>query len=445
MSGPHRSEFPSLFRWGVATSAPQIEGAVDVDGRKPSIWDRFAARPGTIRNGDTPAVACDHYHRLEEDLDLLASLGVTAYRFSLAWPRILPEGRGAANEAGLGFYERLVDGLLRRGIEPWPTLYHWDLPEALEARGGWPARDTAFAFADYADVVSRRLGDRVGHWITHNEPWCSAIKGYFEGDFAPGRRDLADGIAACHHVLLSHGLALDVLRRNVAGASVGIALSLHPIRAASASAEDRAAVLRHDGMRNRWFLDPLHGRGYPADVVAELGPAAPPVEDGDLAVIAGRTDFLGINYYFPERVAADDASPPVRSRVVPTVSTDVTGFGWEVSPEGLVDLLTRVAADYRTGSIVITENGSTYADVVGPDGGIDDPERARYIRLHVEAMRTAIAGGVDISGYFVWSLLDNFEWAEGYGKRFGLVHVDFTTQKRTPKASGRWYRDFLRH
>jgi beta-glucosidase len=443
MSNSTRDQFPPSFRWGVATSALQIEGATDADGRKPSIWDTFAAEAGRIRGGDSPAVACDHYHRWSEDLDLIARIGCTAYRFSVSWPRIIPDGRGAVNDAGLGFYDRLVDGLLERGIEPWLTLFHWDLPQSLESAGGWPNRDTAFAFADFADVVSRRLGDRVKRWITHNEPWCSTIKGYFEGDFAPGRQDLGAAIQACHHLLLSHGLALPVLRRNVADASCGITLSLHPVHPASGGADDLAAARRHDGLRNRWFLDPLYGRDYPADVLAELGPNAPAVAAGDMAAIAGKTDFLGVNYYFREIVAAAADATPVRSRVVEANAAEVTGSGWEVYPEGMTELLARVARDYAPGPIAVTENGASYPDEADTDGFCRDDRRALYISRHIAAMRAAMTQGVDLIGYFVWSLLDNFEWAEGYSKRFGLVHVDFATQKRTVKQSGRWFADFL--
>jgi beta-glucosidase len=439
-----RAQFPDAFRWGVSTSALQIEGATDVDGRRPSVWDTFAAEPGRIRNGDTPAVACDHFHHLDEDLDLVKALGVDAYRFSVSWPRIMPTGTGAVNEAGLAFYDRLVDGLLERGVEPWLTLYHWDLPQPLEDAGGWPRRDTALVFADFADVVSRRLGDRVKRWITHNEPWCSTIKGYYEGEFAPGKRDLAAAMQATHHVMLSHGLALPVLRSNVADAQCGIALSLHPIHTASDSEADRLAAIRHDGLRNRWFLDPLHGRGYPEDVLRELGAAAPDIVEGDLAIIAGKTDFLGINYYFREIIADDPKAGPMRSRVVETAASDVTGFGWEVYPEGLTELLLRVTRDYHPAPIAITENGATYPDEMAADGRIHDERRATYIHRHIDALRAAMDGGVDLAGYFVWSLLDNFEWAEGYSKRFGLVHVDFQTQTRTMKDSGRWFADFLK-
>ena len=299
-----RSDFPGDFRWGSSTSSYQIEGAALQDGRGESIWDRFCATPGHIRDASSGAVACDHYHRWPQDLDLARDLGTNAYRFSIAWPRIFPQGRGKVpNQAGLDFYSRLVDGMLERGLEPWVTLYHWDLPQALQEQGGWTNRDTIDAFVAYTDVVSRHLGDRIGHWITHNEPWCTAFHGNFEGVHAPGLKDFKTALQVSHNVLVSHGLAIPVIRANVPKARIGAALSLHPLKAASDSAQDLAAMQRHDGLRNRWFLDPLHGRGYPCDVWSLLGDSAPVVLDGDLAVIATPTDFLGVNYYFPEIVA----------------------------------------------------------------------------------------------------------------------------------------------
>ncbi|RTL23344.1 MAG: beta-glucosidase [Burkholderiales bacterium] len=438
-----RSDFPADFRWGVSTSSFQIEGAGQADGKGESIWDRFCSQPGRIRDGSNALVACDHYHRWPQDLDLARALGVNAYRFSIAWPRVLPQGRGVANEAGLAFYDRLVDGMLERGLDPWCTLYHWDLPQALQEQGGWVSRDTVGAFLDYTELVTRRLGDRVKHWITHNEPWCSCIMGYWEGVHAPGGTRLADAIQACHHVLLSHGQAVSLIRRHSAGARVGITLSLHPIAAASDSAEDLAAMRRHDGLRNRWFLDPLHGRGYPEDTLALLGAAAPHVAPGDLEAIATATDFLGVNYYYPERVQDDPAGGPMRARLVERDGVERTGFGWEVSPEGLVDLLTRIQRDYQPPVIQLTENGSTFDDVLTPEGRVHDQQRLSYLQRHLVALRQAIAAGVPVQGYFAWSLLDNFEWAEGYLRRFGLAHVDYATQQRVLKDSGLWYQRFL--
>lgn len=440
----HRSEFPADFVWGCATSSYQIEGAATEDGRGESIWDRFCATPGTIRDGSSGLVACDHYHRWPEDLDLARSFGVDAYRFSIAWPRIFPQGRGRlANQKGLDFYSRLVDGLLERGVTPWATLYHWDLPQALQENGGWANRDIVEAFVDYADVVTRHLGDRVKNWITHNEPWCTAFLGHQEGIHAPGLKDAKVAMQVCHHVMLSHGLAVPVIRNNVPTARVGITLSLHPVLAASPSEADAAAVMRHDGSRNRWFLDPLYGRGYPADTMALLASDAPTILPGDVDAIAAPTDFLGVNYYFPEMVAAAPGEIGIATRVVSPPNIERTAFGWQVSPEGLVTLLARIQRDYNPKAMYLTENGSTYNDVVLPNGSILDEARRSYLVRHIAAAREATRSGVALKGYFAWSLLDNFEWAEGYARRFGLTYVDYATQKRTPKASGKWYSEFL--
>jgi len=439
-----RADFPADFTWGCSTSSYQIEGAASEDGRGESIWDRFCARPGAIRDGSSGAVACDHYHRWPEDLDLARALGVNAYRFSIAWPRIFAAGRGGPpNALGLDFYDRLVDGMLARGLQPWATLYHWDLPQALQDSGGWNDRATVAAFVEYTDAVTRRLGDRVKHWITHNEPWCTAFLGHQQGNHAPGVQDWRTAMQVTHHLLLSHGLALPVIRANSAGARVGITLSLHPLRPASRSPGDAAAVARHDASRNRWFLDPLHGRGYPADALALLGPLAPDVHDGDLDAIATPTDFLGVNYYFPETVANAPGEGPFGTRAVESPGVPRTAFGWEVSPEGMVTLLERIHRDYGPAEIQLTENGSTWDDVLQPDGRIDDVARRAYLASHLAAAREAIARGVPLKGYFAWSLLDNFEWAEGYVRRFGLTYVDYATQRRTLKASGEWYAAFL--
>ncbi len=444
---PHlkRADFAADFRWGCSTSSYQIEGGVNQDGRGESIWDRFCATPGHIRDGSSGAVACDHYHLWRDDLDLARDLGTNAYRFSIAWPRIFAHGRGKTpNQRGLDFYSRLVDGMLERGLEPWVTLYHWDLPQVLQDQGGWANRDTIDAFVEYADVVSRHLGDRIQHWITHNEPWCTAFHGNYEGVHAPGLKDFKTALQVSHNVLVSHGRAIPVIRRNVPHARIGAALSLHPLKAASDSAADLAATARHDGLRNRWFLDPLHGRGYPSDVWSMLGDSAPDVLDGDMAAIATPTDFLGVNYYFPEIVADAPGQGVMSTRVVETKNVERTAFGWEVSPEGMVTLLSRVAEDYKPAEIYLTENGSTYDDVVGADGEIDDHQRRSYLVRHLAAAREIVACGIPVKGYFAWSLLDNFEWAEGYIRRFGLTHVDFQTQQRRLKASGKWYREFLR-
>lgn len=440
---PRRADFDPGFLWGCATSSYQVEGAAEADGRVESIWDRFAATPGRIRDGSSGAVACDHYHRWPEDLDIARDLGLNAYRFSIAWPRIFSEAGGRPNPKGLDFYERLVDGMLARGLQPWATLYHWDLPQFLQDRGGWNERATVGAFLDLADAMTRRLGDRVKHWITHNEPWCSAIIGNYEGWHAPGIADLKTALQVCHHVLLSHGKAVPLIRANVPDARVGISLSLHPLRAASADPRDLAAMARHDGLRYRWFLDPLHGRGYPQATWDLVGAAAPSVAPGDLEAIAAPTDFLGLNYYFPETIADDPGHRPFGTRVLAPTAGEITAMGWPVAPEGLSELLRRVQDDYRPGPIYLTENGSCYEDTLDADGAIHDAERRSYLQRHLAALRQAIAEGVPVKGYFAWSLLDNFEWAEGYQRRFGLVHVDYATQQRRLKDSGKWYRAFL--
>ncbi len=435
--------FPADFVWGAATSAFQIEGATTVDGRGPSIWDTFCAKPGAILDGSTGEPACDHYRRYPEDVSLLKSLGVSAYRFSIAWPRIIPAGRGLVEARGLDFYDRLVDELLRAGITPWATLYHWDLPQPLEDAGGWPVRATAEAFVPYVDAVTRRLGDRVKRWITHNEPWCASILGYRTGHHAPGRQEPAAALAAAHHLLLSHGMAVPVVRANVPGGKVGITLNLNPATPASDSPQDRDAARRFDGDFNRWFLDPVHGRGYPADVVADHAAAGvdalAAVRDGDLATIAVPTDFLGVNYY--TRAITRGPEEGNLPRAVPEPGPEArTDIGWEVHPESFRALLVRLAREYPTGPVFITENGAATHDAPGRDGRIADARRVAYLEAHLAAIAAAQAEGAPVAGYFVWSLLDNFEWAYGYAQRFGIVWVDYATQARIPKDSARWYR-----
>jgi beta-glucosidase len=431
------------FVWGAATSAYQIEGAVAEDGRAPSIWDTFCAVPGAIDNGDTGAIACDHYHRWREDIGLMRRLGLDAYRFSLAWPRILPAGTGAVNPAGLDFYDRLVDGLLDAGIRPYPTLYHWDLPQALQDKGGWPARDTAYAFAEFASVVARRLGDRVADWFTVNEPLCSAWIGYLDGMMAPGERDLSRAVPASHHLLLGHGLASAALRAHSPGAvRVGAVLNLSPCEPASDDERDAAAARRADGHTNRWWLDPLHGRGYPEDMLAVYG-IEPPVRPGDLATIATPMDHVGLNYYFRQVVADHPAGPAPHARMVSVPDWTLTAMGWEVHADGLEQLLVRLTDDYHVRRVYVTENGSAWPDEIEPDGHVEDKERTDYLEQHLEAAVRAVRRGAPLAGYFAWSLLDNFEWAYGYAKRFGLVHVDYPTQRRTIKASGYRYRDII--
>jgi beta-glucosidase len=437
------SAFPANFVWGAATAAYQIEGAAQEDGRGTSIWDTFSHTPGKVRNGDTGDVACDHYHRWPEDIAILSELGVGAYRFSVAWPRIVPDGGQTPNAAGLDWYERLVDALLERGIEPWPTLYHWDLPQPLEDAGGWPERATADAFARYTEAIGRRLGDRVRTWITLNEPWCSAFLGYHTGEHAPGWRDARRALGASHTLLLAHGRAVEILRAVSPGSRVGITLNPTHVEAATEDEADAAAARRADGFHNRWFLDPLYGRGYPADMLELFSAhfAAPSAED--LATIAAPTDFLGVNFYRPTTVRADPADAFLGVRSVQRPDEAVTQMNWIVRPASLTELLRRLHRDYPVESIAVTENGAAYADPPAVDGQLHDPERTRYIAQHVDAVGEAISQGVPVTGYFVWSLLDNFEWAQGYYNRFGVVHVDFTTQERTLKDSGRWYRSLI--
>ncbi len=440
-----RTHFPKEFVWGSASSAFQVEGAHDVDGRVASIWDQFAQQPGAIVDGADAKVACDHYHRWPEDLDLMRGLGFDAYRFSIAWPRIFSKLGGSANTKGLDFYDRLLDGVCERGLQPWLTLYHWDLPQYLQAQGGWAARATVDAYLEFADCVSRHLGDRAKHWITHNEPWCTAMHGHYDGIHAPGVRDLKTALQACHHVLLSHGAAVRLIKNNVSNAKVGIALSLHPLHAASESAADQAALQRHDGLRNRWYLDPLHGRGYPRDIWELCAAYAPEVKAQDMQIIATPIDFLGVNYYFPETVYDAPAAHPLRTALVQNADVERTAFGWEVAPQGLADLLKRIKTDYQTAPIYITENGASYEDLVQADGSIDDSERMRFYQRHLRVLRDLIREGVDVQGYFAWTLMDNFEWAQGYRRRFGLCYVDFKTQERRLKKSAYWFQQFLKN
>ena len=441
MSNQLTKLFPADFIWGAATASYQIEGASSEDGRGESVWDRFCATPGKVRNGDTGAVACDFYHRYREDIALMRELGLDAFRFSIAWPRVLPEGRGRVNEAGLDFYDKLVDELLGNGIAPYVTLFHWDTPQVLEDAGGWPARDTVDAFAEYVEAVSARLGDRVAHWITHNEPWVVSWVGHGWGHHAPGRESDADALATAHHLLLSHGRAVEILRRNSPAAQVGITLNLDNPYAASESAEDIAATRWVDGLHNRWFLDPLFRGSYPEDMLEAWDAIMPEVRDGDLEVISTPIDFLGINNYTSPLVAADVNGG--RSQIVRRADVDRTDMGWEVVPEGLEDLLLRLHRDYAPPAIYVTENGAAYADVRGHDGSVQDPERQAYLEAYLAGASRAVAKGVPLRGYFAWSLLDNFEWAWGYWKRFGLVYIDYATLERVPKGSFYWYRDFV--
>lgn len=434
---------PDDFLWGTATSAYQIEGAVAEDGRAPSIWDTFSHTPGKTAGGDHGDVACDHYHRWREDIALMRQLGVNAYRLSIAWPRVVPGGDGPVNPKGLAFYDELIDGLLEAGITPSVTLYHWDLPQALQDRGGWPERDTALAFADYASVVAERLGDRVGHWATLNEPLCSAWIGHLEGKMAPGWTDLTAAVRASYHLLLGHGLAARAIRAAVPDAQVGIVNNLSTIHAASDRPEDLAAARRMDGHTNRWWLDPVHGRGFPEDMREVYGVELPE-QAGDSAAIAAPLDWLGLNYYFPQTVADDPEGPAPYARAVRREGVPRTGMDWEIDAGGIETLLLRLTREYGARRLYVTENGSAFPDVVRPDGTVDDPERQDYLLRHLAACASAARQGAPLAGYFAWSLLDNFEWAYGYEKRFGLVHVDYATQKRTIKGTGHRYAEVVR-
>ncbi len=433
------SSFPSDFVWGAATASYQIEGAAREDGRGESVWDRFCATPGKVRNGDSGDVACDFYHRYRDDVALMRELGLDAFRFSIAWPRVLPTGRGPINEKGLDFYDRLVDDLLAHEIEPFATLFHWDTPQALEDAGGWPERATAEAFVQYAEAVAGRLGDRVRFWITHNEPWVHAWIGYSWGDHAPGRTSEADAVAAAHHLLLSHGWAAEAIRRVAPDAKVGITLNLSHAYPASDSPEDEAAAWQVDGEGNRWFLDPIFRGAYPADLLERNEIVAASVRDGDLEAISAPMDFLGVNNYFRFVVSAGADGP----RMERDSEAQHTDMGWEVYPDGLRRLLVRVARDYAPPAIYVTENGAAFGDVRVHDGHVHDPERTTYLESYIGAVSRAVADGAPVKGYFVWSFLDNFEWAYGYSKRFGIVYVDYATLERVPKDSFYWYRDFI--
>ena len=461
-----RREFPAGFRFGVATAAYQIEGAAHEDGRTDSIWDVFARVPGAVVGADTGEAACDHYHRYRDDVALMAELGVSAYRFSTSWSRVRPDG-GAVNPKGLDFYSRLTDELLAQNIQPWLTLYHWDLPQTLEETGGWANRDTAYRFAEYSASVHDALGDRVTAWTTLNEPWCSSFLSYIGGEHAPGRQDAASGLGAAHHLLLGHGLTVTELRRRDPSLQLGLTLNLtvvDPLDAADA--DDLDAALRIDGQFNRFFLDPIFRSSYPEDVMADVAGLGfdAIVQAGDLEIIATPIDVLGVNYYHGDAVSrrpapavASTAAPSEREKKTPFPAADgvhwhlrglpQTAMGWEVQPEGLTRLLKRVHAEYAEPAgveLYITENGAAYDDEVAPDGSVPDAERTLFVRAHLGAILDAIDADVPVRGYFYWSLLDNFEWAWGYAKRFGLVRVDYDTQKRTPKDSAIDYRRIIR-
>ncbi|HEX5497536.1 MAG TPA: GH1 family beta-glucosidase [Mycobacteriales bacterium] len=443
--------FPSDFLWGAATSAYQIEGAVAEDGRGQSIWDTFCRMPGKVKNGDTGDVAADHYHRYAEDVRLMSELGLRAYRLSVCWPRVRPDGRGPTNQRGLDFYRGLVDRLLAHGIEPVVTLYHWDLPQPLQDDGGWENRETAERFAEYAATVHGALGDRVRLWTTVNEPWCAAFLGYASGIHAPGLTRPAGAFAAAHHLLLGHGLAAQALRAANPGVRVSISLNLSPVRPAEPD-RDGPMARRVDGLANRLFLDPILRGQYPVDVVEHARPFTDWgfLRDGDLGVIGGPVDALGVNYYHPA-VIQDSGQAHGGPSTYPGCETarwvepglPVTTMGWGIEPAGLLAILLRLHQEYPAVPLLVTENGAAFDDDPGPDGQVRDRQRIRFLDAHLRAAHQAIERGVDLRGFFVWSLLDNFEWAEGYRQRFGLVHVDYGSQRRTPKDSARWYRDVI--
>ncbi|MFJ6634051.1 GH1 family beta-glucosidase [Streptomyces sp. NPDC091376] len=458
--------FPPGFLWGTATAAYQIEGAVREDGRTPSIWDTFSHTPGKVENGDTGDIAVDHFHRRTQDVRLMAQLGVNAYRFSVSWPRVQPTGRGPAVQRGLDFYRGLVDDLLEHGITPLLTLYHWDLPQELETAGGWPERDTAHRFADYARIVAEALGDRVVRWTTLNEPWCSAFLGYGSGVHAPGRTDPVAALRAAHHLNLGHGLAAQALRTQLpARAQVSVSINPSAVRARTQSPADLDARRRIDALANRVFTDPMLHGSYPADLLADTERLTDWsfVHGDDLAVIRHPLDSLGINYYSPSVVSSTTDSdgpalerndghgasehspwPGADSVAFHQPPGDVTEMGWTIDPTGLYDLLMRYSREAPRLPLVITENGAAYPDKPAADGSVHDPERIRYLHGHLSAVYRAMADGADVRGYFLWSLMDNFEWAYGYGKRFGAVYVDYDTQARTPKSSARWYGELAR-
>jgi beta-glucosidase len=437
---------PSDFKWGVATSSYQIEGAVNEDGRGESIWDRLCRQPGKIALGESGDVACDHYHLWETDLDLMADLGVDLYRFSIAWPRVMPTGKGALNQKGVDFYSKLVDGLLERGITPFVTLYHWDLPQALEDEGGWVNRDTALRFADYAAAMFDLLGDRVDHWLTHNEPWVTAFMGYVSGDKAPAvRNHWPLAVRVSHHLLLSHGLSVQALRAgSTPQAKIGLAPNLHPAYPATDSDADRAAATLWDGFQNRWFLDPVFKGHYPEDMLAayEIYGIGEAIADGDMEIISSPVDLLGVNFYHRQMVRHERNSIFLGTVGAPT-KQPFTEMGWEVTPDDLQKLLVRIKRDYGDVDIYITENGAAFPDHW--DGGdiVEDPERVDFISRHIEALSRAVSDGVSVKGYCAWSLYDNFEWEKGYAKRFGLYYVDYPTQRRIPKRSALWYREHI--
>ncbi len=434
--------FPENFLWGAATSSYQIEGAALEHGRGECIWTRFANTPGKVHNGDSGAVACDHYHRYPEDVALMKSLNLQAYRFSTSWPRVLPAGTGATNPAGLDFYDRLVDELIEANIIPFVTLYHWDLPQALQDRGGWGNPDSVAWFAEYTDLLTNRLGDRVKHWITLNEPWVIAFLGNWMGLHAPGIRDIKTSYRVAHHLMLAHGESMRVIRKNVPESIAGITLDFNPAFPATDSPEDKQAAIYADGQKNRWFTDAVLKGTYPEDMVNVLGDILEGLDLGAVQSAKEPMDFLGVNYY-TRTVVAYNEHAPYKVQAISRADFPRTDIGWEIVPDVFRDFLIRLNNDYSPPPLYITENGSAYYDPEPVNGVVQDPKRTEYLKNHLQAISDAINSGVPVHGYFVWSLLDNFEWAYGYDMRFGVVHVDFDTLKRTPKQSALFYRDLI--
>jgi len=443
MTSTLASRFPPGFRFGAATAAYQIEGASGEDGRGPSIWDAFSATPGKVVGGDTGETACDHYHRWASDLDLAASLGLDAYRFSIAWPRVLPAGRGSVESRGLGFYERLIDGCLERGLQPFATLYHWDLPLALEKRGGWRSRDTAEAFGEYAAIVAARFGDRLQSIATFNEPWCSSVLGHLTGVHAPGHTDLDQTLAVIHHQHVAHGLAIRAIRAETDVPALGIVLNAQSVYPVSERAQDVDAARRHTLFHNDLWFQPLFAGGYPDEALEALGDRLPSGFRDDMAGIREPLDWWGLNYYTPARVEdAPGTNWPSSATPAPAPLLPLTDIGWEIAPSTLTDCLISLHEQWTLPPCWITENGCC-DNTEAVEGAVDDGMRRDYLDAHLHAVADAVDAGVDVRGYFAWSLMDNFEWAEGYTMRFGIVHVDYATQARTVKRSGRWYADLI--
>ena len=434
-------DFPKGFVWGCATASYQIEGAWNEDGKGESIWDRFCHTPDHVKDGDTGDVACDHYHRYREDVALMKELGLKGYRFSIAWARVFPQGKGAVNQKGLDFYSRLVDELLAAGIAPFPTLYHWDLPQALQDEGGWGNRDVAQYFADYCATVVNHLGDRVKSWIIFNEPWVFTVLGYMAGYHAPGLRDPSTALKTTHIVNLAQGLAARAIRATGKVQAVGTAFSMQGVYPASDSEEDRAAAERFRAFNNVWFLEPAQNGRYPDAYVGGMDPERLGVRPGDMETVKADLDFIGINLYSRSVIADNPDEKNLGIRIVHVENAERSHFGWEVYPEAIHQAIVRIWKDYRR-PIYVTENGASYPDVV-EDGAVNDDQRASYLRRYIGQVGRAIQEGADVRGYYAWSLLDNFEWTFGYSQRFGIVYVDYPTQRRITKKSGYWYRDLI--